>query len=40
MIEKTWVDQGKDDRHPLEWNKPEMAYSLLLLMILGECFYD
>lgn len=40
LKEKTWIDQGKNDRHPLEHKKPDMAYSLLLIMKLGECFYD
>jgi hypothetical protein len=39
LREKTWIDQGKDDRHPLEGKKPEVAYSLLLIMKLAECFY-
>ena len=40
MKEETLTDQGNDDRHPLEGKKPEVAYSLLLIMKLGECFYD
>jgi hypothetical protein len=40
LKEETRIDQGKDDRHRLESKKPEMVYSLLLIMKLGECFYD
>jgi len=40
LKEQIWTDQGKDDTHPLEGKKPEVAYSMLLIMKLGECFYD
>jgi len=40
LKEEIWIDQAKDDRRPLEGKKPEVAYSLLLIMKLGECFYD
>jgi hypothetical protein len=40
LKEETWIVQGKDNRYPLKGNKPEVAYSLLPIMKLGECFYD
>jgi hypothetical protein len=30
----------KEKWHPIEGKKPEVAYSLLLIMKLSECFYD
>lgn len=34
------IDQEEDDRHTLEGKRSEVAYSLLLILKLGECFYD